>query len=492
VVTLLVAALAVTAGCSLSTSAPSARQRGPAGSTSGDRPNIVFVLTDDLTQDLVRYMPHVLAMEQQGTTFSNYTVTDSQCCPSRSSIFTGNYPHDTGVFTNTPPWGGYRVFRGRGEEQSTFAVALHDHGYRTAFMGKYLNGYKPGSTSHPVTETPPGWDEWDGVGYGYGEFDYDIAHNGTTRFYGHEPGDYLTDVLQQRATSFIRSASTSRQPFLLEVATFTPHTPSVPAPRDAARFPRLAAPRSAAFNVLPRNPPAWLAGRAELTPAEIQGIDRRYRRRARDVLSIDRLLGAIQQALADAGASKNTVVVFSSDNGYHLGQYRLQAGKMTAFDTDIQVPLVFTGPQVRSGVTNRDAVQNIDLAPTFEELAGLRPDPQMDGVSIVDLLRRRVPGWNNAALVEHHGPDTDVNDPDYPGPHGANPPSYRALRTARYTYVEYADGTAELYDRRRDPFELDNVVDRVSPRLVTRLHDQLLALSRCHGAVECTTARNAR
>jgi len=184
--------------------------------------------------------------------------------------------------------------------------------------------------------------------------------------------------------------------------------------------------------------------------------------------------------------------VFSSDNGYHLGEYRLEAGKMTAFDTDIQVPLVFTGPHIRAGVTNRDAVQNIDLAPTFEELAGLHPSSQMDGISIVDLLHERVSDWNNAALVEHHGPDTDVNDPDYPGPHGANPPSYRALRTARYTYVEYADRTAELYDRSRDPFELDNVVDLVSPRLVTRLHDQLVALGRCHGVVACTAARNAR
>jgi arylsulfatase A-like enzyme len=492
VVAMAVAVLAMTAGCSSSTTAASAGHRDQTGPTSAGRPNIVFVLTDDLTQDLVRYMPHVLAMERRGTSFTNYTVTDSQCCPSRSSIFTGDYPHDTGVFTNTPPWGGYRVFRGRGEEQSTFAVALHDHGYRTAFMGKYLNGYETGSTAHPITPRPPGWDEWDGVGFGYDEFDYDIAHNETTRFYGHEPADYLTDVLQQRATSFIRSASTSRQPFLLEVATFTPHTPSVPAPRDAAKFPRLTAPRSPAFDMLPRNPPAWLAGRPPLTSAAIRGIDRRYRRRARDVLSIDRLLGAIQQTLADAGASRNTVVVFSSDNGYHLGEHRLAAGKMTAFDTDIEVPLVITGPHVRQGVTNRQAVQNIDLAPTFEELAGLHPSSQMDGVSIVDLLRERVTAWSNAALVEHHGPDTDVKDPDYPGPHGANPPSYRALRTARYTYVEYADGTAELYDRRHDPFELDNVVDRVSPRLVTRLHDQLVALSHCHGVVECTAARKAR
>lgn len=456
------------------------------------RPNIVFVLTDDLTTDLVRQMPHVLAMERRGTSFTNYTVTDSQCCPSRSSIFSGNYPHDTRVFTNSPPWGGYGVFHARGEEQATFATALHDAGYRTAFMGKYLNGYQPGSPTRHASPTPPGWDEWDGVGYGYSEYNYHLSHNGTSTFYGHDPADYLTTVLQDRATGFITSAAHSGHPFLLEVATFTPHTPSVPAPRDAAAFPGLKAPRTAAFDALPSNPPPWLAGRKPLTSAQIRDIDRRYRRRTQDVLSIDRLLAGIERALAATGAAGDTVVVFSSDNGYHLGEYRLEAGKMTAFDTDIQVPLVVTGPGVRAGASNSDAVQNIDLAPTFEELAGLRPSPKMDGVSIVDLLRGPVPGWNNAALVEHHGPDTDVNDPDYPGPHGANPPSYTALRTARYTYVEYADGAVELYDLRRDPLELDNIADRIDPQRLAQLHGELVDLRECSGAVACSAARNVR
>jgi N-acetylglucosamine-6-sulfatase len=114
---------------------------GPGGTPAGGRrPNIVFVLTDDLSENLVRYMPHVLQMQRSGVSFSNYFVTDSLCCPSRASILTGRYPHDTRVFDNSPPEGGYSVFRERGEEQETFALALQREGYRTALMGKYLNG----------------------------------------------------------------------------------------------------------------------------------------------------------------------------------------------------------------------------------------------------------------------------------------------------------------------------------------------------------------
>lgn len=142
------------------------------------RPNIVFVLTDDLSTNLLQYMPHVLALQHAGTSFSNYTVTDSLCCPSRSSIFTGNFPHDTHVFTNTGTDGGFNVFHSRGEENSTFATSLQKVGYRTAMMGKYLNGYEPGATlggSQPYV--PPGWNEWDVAGKGYPEFGYDLNQN---------------------------------------------------------------------------------------------------------------------------------------------------------------------------------------------------------------------------------------------------------------------------------------------------------------------------
>src|SRR5919204_80332 len=151
-----VAVIVVLAGVAVGRTAPT-----PAAAAARP-PNVVFVLTDDLSWNLVRYMPHVQQMRRRGVTFARYFVTDSLCCPSRSSIFSGRFPHNTRVFTNKPPDGGFEVFSGRGEERSTFATALQARGYHTAMMGKYLNGYLP------VTRyVPPGWNEWDGAGNAY-------------------------------------------------------------------------------------------------------------------------------------------------------------------------------------------------------------------------------------------------------------------------------------------------------------------------------------
>src|SRR5256885_3828443 len=125
------------------------------------RPNVVFVLTDDLSWNLVRYMPQVRQLQNDGLTFNDYTVTDSLCCPSRSSIFTGRFPHDTGVFTNGGTDGGFDFFHGHGEESQTVATALQARRYRTAMMGKYHHRYDPADTqggSQP--DLPPGLAEW--------------------------------------------------------------------------------------------------------------------------------------------------------------------------------------------------------------------------------------------------------------------------------------------------------------------------------------------
>jgi hypothetical protein len=193
--------------------APPVRHAAAAGS-----PNIVFVLTDDLAMNLVQFMPHVLQMEKDGATFANYFVTDSLCCPSRSSIFTGRYPHDTGVFKNVGNEGGYIVFKQRGNEQSTFAVSLAAAGYRTAFLGKYLNGYEPGQHS-----AGPGWSHWLVAGNGYPEFRYALNQDGQIVQHGFNPEDYLTDVVAADAVRFIKQKSD--QPFFIEVATFAPHAP---------------------------------------------------------------------------------------------------------------------------------------------------------------------------------------------------------------------------------------------------------------------------
>src|SRR2546423_13176466 len=207
------------------------------------RPNIVFVLTDDLAWNLVPYMPHVVAMEHRGATFTNYFVSDSLCCPSRASIFTGRFPHDTHVFDNSPPEGGFATFRARGEEHKTLATALQREGYDTALMGKYLNGYRP-----VFGHVPPGWNEWDVAGNGYPGYGYTLNSDGRARRYGYRARDYLTDVLAAKGVAFVRSAAARRAPLLLEIATFAPHSPFTPAPRDGRPLPRLGAPRSPAVN----------------------------------------------------------------------------------------------------------------------------------------------------------------------------------------------------------------------------------------------------
>ncbi|MDQ6607508.1 MAG: sulfatase [Actinomycetota bacterium] len=499
-----VAALAVLAGViiggSTSNQAESSRASGgtPTGQTpmsSGEgplrsRPNVVFVLTDDLSLDLLRYMPHVQAMERDGLTFSNYFVSDSLCCPSRASIFTGDFPHDTKVFGNTGRQGGFHVFHDRGEENRTFAVALQRAGYRTALMGKYLNGYLDGQgppPDVPPTYVPPGWSTWEVAGDGYPEYDYVLNSDGAVRVYGNQPSDYLTDVIARKGIEFIDQSAAARRPFFLELSTFAPHSPFVPAPRDASAFPGLRAPRPPSFDVLPTHAPRWLKGHPPLSFRQIAHIDRIYRRRAQSVRAVDLMIGQIEADLRSKGIAENTYIVFSSDNGLHTGQYRLAPGKLTAFDTDIHVPLVVVGPGVPAGARTEQMTENIDLAPTFAALGGTAV--RADGRSLLPLLRRdSVRDWRNAILVEHKGPRLGRNDPDFQQSASGDPTSYEAIRTRRYLYVEYRDGEREYYDLVRDPFELHNLAGTLPPRTVSSLHRDLTSLKRCHHERACSAA----
>ena len=462
----------------------------------GEAPNIVFVLTDDLSWNLVRYMPHVLAMERAGATFSKYFVTDSLCCPSRTSIMTGLLPHDSGVFNNSGGDGGFSAFQRHDDENHTFAVALQQGGYRTAMMGKYLNGYEPGYRDGSYV--PPGWTDWDVTGNGYYEYDYDLNQDRRLVHYGRSPQAYLTNVLSGLASSEIsRRARRSltpghdgaRHPFIVEIATFAPHTPFVAARSDAHRFDAVEAPRTPAFDRSDTvgNPP-WL----DLPPLNtdtIHAIDRAFRARVRAVQAVDRMIGRLRQQLVTDGLADNTYFVFSSDNGLHMGEHRLKTGKMTAFDTDINVPLVIDGPGISPGTSISALAENIDLAPTFEALAGLTPPSTIDGRSLVPLLEGRRPAnWRHAVLVEHHGPDIDPTDPDYQAKDAGNPPSYEAIRLDNSVYVEYADGEREYYDVATDPYELRNVYADLSPQRRAVLHGDLAALERCHGATACHRA----
>jgi N-acetylglucosamine-6-sulfatase len=484
-----VSAPAVSAGVSR-TPSPIAGTSAPAAAPR--HPNIVFVLTDDLAWNLVRYMPHVLAMQRKGETFGNYFVTDSLCCPSRASIFSGRFPHDTRVFDNSPPEGGYSVFHERGEERSTFATALQRVGYRTALMGKYLNGYLPAATEGgPKPYVPPGWSEWDVAGNGYPEYGYTLNSNGRLRRYGYRRKDYLTNVLAGKSLRFIDSSAAAHRPFMLEVATFAPHSPFTPAPRDVNAFPGLRAPRTPAFGVMGVAEPAWLSSFAPLDASQISTLDRQFRRRAQAVQAVDRMIGRIEAELAAKSLAQSTYIVFSSDNGLHMGEHRLLAGKLTAFDTDIKVPLIVTGPGVPAGRTVGEMTENIDLCPSFEQLGGARTPAGVDGRSLVALLHgKHVSNWRREILVEHHGRVMDVGDPDLPTQGSGNPPSYEAIRTPRSLYVEYETGEREYYDSRRDPFELRNIAASLSPAHARTLHRTLLRIEGCHGARACWRAQH--
>jgi N-acetylglucosamine-6-sulfatase len=473
-------------------SAPPGLQAPPSS-----HPNIVFILTDDLSFDLLRFMPHVQEMERRGLTFNNYFVSDSLCCPSRSSIFTGNFPHDTHVFSNFGRDGGFHAFHARGEERHTFAVALQRAGYDTALMGKYLNGYMgaghgvatDGSASRAVAANyvPPGWTDWSVAGWGYPEFNYTLNENGALDTYGAQPSDYMTNVLADRGVDFIDRSAGSGRPFFLELATFAPHSPYVPDPRDANDFPGLTAPRPPSFDTLPTRAPRWLRGRQPLTAAHVARIDKVFRLRAQAVQAVDRMIGRVEAALAANGIGRDTYLVFSSDNGLHTGEYRLMPGKLTAFDTDIHVPLVVVGPGVRAGARTGAIAENVDLAKTFTGIAGT--SLAGDGHSLLPLIQGGTPAdWRTAALVEHHGPRISRLDPDFQQPASGAPWTYEAMRTRGFLYVEYNDGEREFYDLVRDPFELHNIAYALTPQQRHELHSELKAMRHCHGGKTCWAA----
>jgi arylsulfatase A-like enzyme len=446
------------------------------------KPNIIFILTDDYASNLVDFMPNLKAMQKEGVTFSNYYVSNSLCCPSRSSIFTGMLPHNSGVETNTKPNGGYDAYTEHADAQKSFCVALQHAGYKTAMMGKFLNGYLP--RKH---DPPPAWSDWFVAGAGYRNFDYDINSNGQILHFGNAPQDYLTDVLAARTDSLIRAWK--EQSFFIEIATFTPHGPFIPAPRHEKLFNDEKAPRPPTFNKqADSTAPNWLRELKPVGPKQIDRIDNIFRNRLRCVMSIDEMLGNIRKILDQAGLSNNTYIFFSSDNGYHLGDYSMLQGKQTPFDIDIRVPLIACGPRIAKGALQQAIVSNIDLAPTFAALAGAKLTAEPDGRDIQHLLREQNTvkiNWRNFAIIEHRRVDYDINDPDRQEPEDGKLPSYTALRFHNLLYVEYETGEISCYDVQNDPYELKNIATALPVEVQKKLHSILLAAKKCGGKNGC-------
>ena len=452
------------------------------------KPNIIFILTDDMALGDLSVMPKLKALvADHGTTFTSYFVTDSLCCPSRSSILRGQFVHDHHTLGNQAPDGGFEKFHAAGNESSTIGTWLKSAGYRTALMGKYLNGYP-----HTVAQNyiPPGWDEWDSPSRGgYGEFNYLLNENGRLVQHGSTPADFLVDVMARKSVAFIDAAVAARQPFFMYLATFAPHQPATPAPRHANLFPNAKAPRDAAFDEADvGDKPQFIRSLPPLRPRQIARIDNLYGRRIRSLQSVDEMIETIVNELRRLGVLDHTYIVFTSDNGFHLGQHRMAMGKQTAYETDIHVPLIIRGPGVPSG-THDELVAEIDLAPTFAAWAGAAPPSFVDGRSIVPLFAGGAAPWRNAVLVEHYSGSLEPYAMEMGEQLRGRQriPTYRALRTRDMTYVEYETGERELYDLRRDPSELENGIGHAEKALIDALSRQLTALRNCSGPT-CRTA----
>ncbi|MFG1960507.1 sulfatase [Nonomuraea sp. NPDC049028] len=520
-------ALAVALALVLSLSLVSQAGTGTAAAAKPQRPNIIFFLVDDMSADLLPYMDTVRGLADDGTTFTNYYVSNSLCCPSRASMFTGQFPHNTGVATNlNSDRGGYKAFAPH--EPRTYAASLEKAGYRTGYLGKYINEYPVTGTDYHV---PTGWDEWHvAAGSGYGEFKYQLTNyvKGETPGLDSSDGTYLVDLLGKRATDFIaRSRERAPgKPFFLQVAPFAPHArlnvkpgekePRFPpARRDrpktqfpAGEFPNgdcggpdcddIDVSKLPAFDEDTADKPSWVR-REPLAPALVKQLRTDFRDRIRMVQSVDDMVARVLGTLT-AAEKRDTYVVFTSDNGFHLGQHRLVRGKSTAYDHDVRVPLLVKRPTAgRHGDLVTSAIaQNVDLFATFLDMAGIGAATRdsRDGRSLLPLIQGdKVEDWRKSALIEHVKPNPAAPGEPEPDPDAeplqagnSQPPSYAAVRTAGDLYVEYEGASKpEYYDTVSDPKQESNDPDNARTADLAKVLD---ALAKCGqaGAPDCWTA----
>ena len=468
----------------------------------GRQPNIVMVLTDDqdLLLDSMDYMPNVEALlAKRGTTFSNFFVSLPLCCPARAMVLRGEYSHNNGILTNLWPTGGFAKAYATGLEYNTIGTALRDAGYRTALIGKYLNGYP--FTDNP-TYIPPGWDEWwvPITDSAYNSYDYKVNHNGVIEAYGSAPEDYITDVISAQGMEFLSqtTAISPTQPFFMALNFYAPHSPAKPAPRHKDLFPDVQAPRRPSYDEEDvSDKPPFMQAAPRLTTEQIQEMDALYRRRLQSLQAVDEAVATLVQTLEETGQLDNTYIFFLSDNGFHMGAHRMLSGKGMPYEEDIHLPLVVRGPGVRKNAVRDELATMIDMAPTFAAIAGAQMTNSVDGRSLLPLLGIRWPGldWRNSLLLEHYtAPSAEENqalseslEPPDPGDLQRETlaiqlPDYAGIRTTQYKYVQRIGAARELYDLIKDPYELNNLWPLADPQFQAELTALLESYQRCAGA----------
>jgi arylsulfatase A-like enzyme len=411
----------------------------PAIAAHKSKPNFLVIISDDQRADQLSTMPIVKQqLIDHGIKFTNGFVSNAICCPSRTSILTGDYSHTTGVFGNQPPNGGFQFFRDR----STLPVWLHHKGYNTALFGKYMNSYEDAALNRQYI--PPGWDEW----FAFAEsqyYDYHVNDNGTLEYYGRKPRDYSTEVLANKASSYIRNTN---GPLMVFFDPAAPHAPATPGPGDGnafANLPKWDPPSYNEANISDK--PKWLEAVKPMGVGAERDVQQFRRGQYGTLISLDHAVGQLMSALRATGRLDNTFIIYLSDNGIEWGEHRWHT-KRVPYEESIRVPFIIRyDPLTSNAGTDSHLVVNIDIAPTIADLAGVS-NHGAEGRSMVPLLRQHDPPWRSDFLLEHM-----QSDP-------VGPPSFCGVRAQNEVYVLYATGEEELYDLQSDPYELTNLASR--------------------------------
>ena len=507
----------------------------PASAARDGRPNILVVMTDDMAATDVARMPNVRRLlADQGTSFADAVDSFPLCCPARATFITGQYAHNHGVGGNFYPFGWYGM-RDRG---NILPAWLQRAGYTTALIGKWLNGY---GARDAHGEVPKGFDLWRGLldvsAYDY--FNFVMNDDGRLRSWGdaefarklvefaevevtkrEQPGlpdvlaelsrvmgpapysywgseraqDYSPDVTGRVTEGLVAAQARSRKPFFVWWSPAAPHREDVsttlmgrkgpdprPAPRHAASSARLRLPRPPSFNEadVSDKPSTVRDGAPSLSGAQVAQLELDYQGRAGALRAVDDHVKRLVAILRRTGQLRNTLIVFLSDNGWLQGEHRIPGDKYLPYEESLRVPFILRGPGVPAGRTVHGQVSNIDFAATLADAARARPGRRLDGVSLLPTVRHRARPPRRALGIEA---TSRLFQGEFPGIMEWDRP-YRGVRTDRYTYtVTTETQEQELYDRRKDPYELRNVArDPAYAAVKARLTRQLVALSRCRG-----------
>jgi len=404
---------------------------------AAERPNIIFVLTDDQFPGTESMMPNLKNnITSQGVEFTNMTSTFPLCCPGRATILRGQYAHNTRIYGNNLPVGGWEKFRNRGLENSTIATWLNDAGYRTGLFGKYMNNYR-------ALTVPRGWDRWyawNGVKEGWTALNDQGNQEPLTR-------QEADSGVSKAALKFLGNHVGNRAPVFAFVNFGAAHNPYPHAQVDAEKFQGTGVPRNSAFNEDDvADKPSYISSLPPLSGSDTSDLDEYYRRGLRSLMRVDRFVGSASDLLRSKGEMRETYFVFYTDNGSHFGQHRFGRGKLQPYEDDVNFPLIMRGPGIPHGVRNGELVGNHDIAPTIARMGGANIPSFVDGRNFLTLAQDSdISRYRTAILSEGRTEDVPQTN-------------WSMLRMREKIYTRYENGEREYYDLTVDPYQVNNAL----------------------------------